>query len=1283
MASTRKRSSSARSNNSENSIRLTPTPSPLNGSINIPEDLILNDVPSYHTSTTSLLIPSQGSGSPYPAISGGGSPYPQSHVSTPQRARASTADQSGGQQRGYSSTTRSGQQFQAYQPGQRQASAPQAIDLRSQYIPQPPSSTLSPPQHQQQQQHHMMSLPPPPPRPTPITSPHTMMLPPPPGPPPAASYNVSSGWGQQTWGRQGYIPPPPPMLPVQAPTAAHAPYNPSHGYQNHQPPPIAIPPPPPQFDGPPLTSATYIPDGLSFGPGVGIPPLGSMQQPSFNRGDSSNFHADADAAKIAADHRFFNGPQSPSSPNQDMSMNERFSNQSVPQTPLTRHHPLLIPTRDTQEQLATGQAVLNAQSQSSLIPTSATGQEPANHGHRHTSSHNSASSPKPTDPPSQWPIDQVLIWLAANGFSNDWQESFRILDIQGSDFLELGRGHGGRGNFGMMHQLVYPRLAQECSKSGTGWDQAREREEGKRMRRLIRRIADNDDSRKPGHARRESSQVLPSASSEGAMESSPNLGRLESFTNTPTTAGAGGDSPVRQMSFRSTSQGLGNRVFSNGRTGTAPTYANTGMTASDVNAADPEQPSQSRTGFSRSILSGINDAVVKRHHSPSTSVESSAGAPVMGTSLYGGSVRSGQAASPQSGSPALQQAVLSSSGGTPNLIAPPNCRFGHHKTNSTDSVSSAARGRAASASIDQSGIGRLQDSRRNGQDSARPPDLKIIGRQGSNDAPPSAKEHSKGFLNKFRKRKKDEAAHTSPEDHALDSPTSPQNYRIIPPNLPFARASRNNSDTSLERPSSTSTMAEQDKLAFRGRALARPSPGRKYIFATPDHWNYRLIDITDVDSASALRETICRFLGIEDSDYAQIYLTEPGQLEHDEPLSDAILLLSKRTRADANGNLKFFVQRGAISAGYMPAPMPAPMSAGLGIGFSTKALPSPIVANSHLRKSVEEANSSRSTPNSQTQPGSPPASTRQTNLRAGISSHWESPVPDQVVSDEPPLESPSTEAVRVRLEVLKTAQQRGTLPDSERVAWLEAAIQEHKRDVEAKQRAYLEAKQAKLGKQSPTDSGTWSIKRDGVIDFDTRRLSPYEDKKTELLIPLRKPPPAPAESTTLMKANSLSKRTSDRYRISLSGQMEDMMKRSSLGEAITEDSTEHGQRQAAAAGASAGAAQETLLADVGKRTGSISAPGRTVQLSRNQSLRMENGRDRGENLVSRLQAVDLAGSGSNSTSPGRSPMNPRFTHGRHGLPSTTLTVCKVRATTTKLRSPVRCHRRRSILWSNT
>ncbi|TVY53886.1 Exocyst complex component SEC3 [Lachnellula cervina] len=88
-----------------------------------------------------------------------------------------------------------------------------------------------------------------------------------------------------------------------------------------------------------------------------------------------------------------------------------------------------------------------------------------------------------------WPIDRVLSWLDTNGFSTEWQESFKGLDICGSRFLELGNSRKGKGNLGVLHQQIYPRLEKECSVNGTGWDPAREREEGDRLRQLIHIIA--------------------------------------------------------------------------------------------------------------------------------------------------------------------------------------------------------------------------------------------------------------------------------------------------------------------------------------------------------------------------------------------------------------------------------------------------------------------------------------------------------------------------------------------------------------------------------------------------------------------------------------------------------------------------------------------------------------------------------------------------------------------------------------------------------------------------
>ena len=89
----------------------------------------------------------------------------------------------------------------------------------------------------------------------------------------------------------------------------------------------------------------------------------------------------------------------------------------------------------------------------------------------------------------EWPLNQVLVWLAANKFSTDWQKTFESLNLCGAEFLALGRGSGGKGEIGAMHQAVYPRLARVCNESGTGWDQGKQREEGKRLRRSIRKLS--------------------------------------------------------------------------------------------------------------------------------------------------------------------------------------------------------------------------------------------------------------------------------------------------------------------------------------------------------------------------------------------------------------------------------------------------------------------------------------------------------------------------------------------------------------------------------------------------------------------------------------------------------------------------------------------------------------------------------------------------------------------------------------------------------------------------
>ncbi|KAI8631414.1 hypothetical protein F5Y19DRAFT_395242 [Xylariaceae sp. FL1651] len=330
--------------------------------------------------------------------------------------------------------------------------------------PPPPPLPLTAPV--QGQLNHITSIPPPPPRylgaPSTING---MMLPPPPGPPPNSALGPQNPW-QGSWGRpydgrSGFIPPPPAGGPVAYnPRLHHQMSNTTLSSMSSIP-----PPPPPTTDhlgkpyrpanddveeGSAAMTATYIPGGDTYGEGVGIP--------GFFPDDTSTYSTVSQTS----------WPTS-SQPNGNGTANT-------------------TPADD-------GRGGLYANSFQAK-QTSTASNTPAAH------------SEIPAEMAAKWNLDHVLLWLAANGFSKDWQETFKGLNIYGVHFLELGSQRGGRGNFGMMHQIVYPRLAQECTNSGTGWDQPREREEGKRMRRLIRSLVTGKpiepSKAQPPHARKES-----------------------------------------------------------------------------------------------------------------------------------------------------------------------------------------------------------------------------------------------------------------------------------------------------------------------------------------------------------------------------------------------------------------------------------------------------------------------------------------------------------------------------------------------------------------------------------------------------------------------------------------------------------------------------------------------------------------------------------------------------------------------------------------------------------
>ncbi|KAK6516710.1 hypothetical protein TWF506_006602 [Arthrobotrys conoides] len=175
------------------------------------------------------------------------------------------------------------------------------------------------------------------------------------------------------------------------------------------------------------------------------------------------------------------------------------------------------------------------------------------------------------------------------------------------------------------------------------------------------------------------------------------------------------------------------------------------------------------------------------------------------------------------------------------------------------------------------------------------------------------------------------------KDEFDESPTSPNQFGMQPPSMPYIN-SHNRSDSSLDRPSSaTSIMSEYD-AKFRGRGLLNPGPSVKTLlfFVTTNGKQFNLLDLTHAKDPDTVRKLICHIVGIDDWESTKIYLTEVGQTEHEAPLTDQMLMLSRR-HGDSLACVKFYVQE--------PAPPPGGKIMGLGINTSVSGsnLQTPIV----------------------------------------------------------------------------------------------------------------------------------------------------------------------------------------------------------------------------------------------------------------------------------------------------------------------------------------------------
>jgi hypothetical protein len=710
----------------------------------------------------------------------------------------------------------------------------------------------------------------------------------------------------------------------------------------------------------------------------------------------------------------------------------------------------------------------------------------------HRGDANGLTPVSPHDASVQWPGDRVQIWLANNGFSRDWQETFKTLGLEGSRFLDIGRGHGSKGNVAMMHQVIFPQLHRQCMTSGTGWDQNRERDEGRKLRRLVRSIVETGSSSNGRVApRSDAGLTLVSAGTEGGVENSPYLGNRMDFGSTPTTAGNGEESPGRSL-----------LVHSPGASTSIPRRKSRNFTVPTLGTQPDLSDAPTRSAYSKEVLRDLDPM---KRHSPSTSGDF--GANTGNTTGY-------RQASPQH-SPGLQSARLATNQGQPSAglsSSAPRYYPQHNRGNSSESnlstFANTGSGPPSGRSFVEGRSESRNDNRKNGFDGSRPGTNLV--RYDSVEVPTSAKDHQKGFFSKImgRERKKHES-HPSPDDTSLDSPTSPASHRH-PPSMFFGRPGMNSSETSLnDRPPSNQSAQANAEGRLVGHRRHNNHADRKYAFVTPDGWNYRLVDITNAESAAALRATCCDELsqGLSQTPGVELHLTLPGQWEHDEPLSDTKLLKARSQLGNRVGELKIFVkipQDGALAA-----------PAGLGVSLSQS-----------VGKAIDQLTYDRL---SDPAPDSPGIKSGESTLIADKNAHLRMLVEKNELTPE---------AVADRLNPVSRPLERSwlagdELPEEERQRLLEVAAEEHRKETKRKQDEYLKGRFQKLKGHSPdpisASSDCISYRRDRVIDFDEPRSSPYEDvsfeqqRKSKQLVPLREPPPPPADSSTLLKANSLSK----------------------------------------------------------------------------------------------------------------------------------------------------------------
>ncbi|KAK0842387.1 mitogen-activated protein kinase kinase kinase [Friedmanniomyces endolithicus] len=438
--------------------------------------------------------------------------------------------------------------------------------------------------------------------------------------------------------------------------------------------------------------------------------------------------------------------------------------------------------------------------------------------------------------------------------------------------------------------------------------------------------------------------------------------------------------------------------------------------------------------------------------------------------------------------------------------------------------------------------------RRNATDSSRPPPAE---RHSNQKTPASAKEH-KSFLAKSRREKKNTDVGYSAEEDKI--PASPQMtksglynrlaHASFETSLVDRSSSRKSAHTSVESAQSVPALPPLS----RDRSTAREGD-EKLIFVTADGRNYRLIDISEVQSADHLRSVVCYNLGVPEGPDVAIHITIPGRVECEEALNDLLLMAAVRGMADSTGSLTFFLRTPGHGAMNGVVPLE---SAGLGLDFQQSPFYKPTVSGKPLydepyRKLTEKV-----------QLHSP------STIRSGESTL----VTDEVkaIQNLPKEGDGSTSATFDRNAVMQEGilqQDFQSLPEHEWRILPEAKQEEHKKEMEWNQKASQDSK-----KKRNSDA----LESRKVVEFDHLHTSPY-------IVPMRKLLPVPDPTATLVKANSLTKKTGPNTLTSWPSRKKEPWKRISSGSIPKEEGKKPAMSDIAVA-----------LADAGKAAASVRGP---------------------------------------------------------------------------------------------